>query len=350
MKNRYQTRSIERIVPFVLAIGVFIFSVEGVFAQSNDFFSNTQSNEQRATATTPNAPGFDPCRGGGGAMSATNCDSAAALLSAANVSTNFVIAGPGAITDNMFGRVSGAALGASGAVGGAGTEVDTAITKCAPGFGTGGFDNAPVVGDPLRGLNCGDLRLAPDIQGMAIPSGSNTLGTGSAMTATTPLTLPFSGAANAFTDFTITNIFVQNPTGAQVQIDSPANLCNPNTQCGKQSITQNTFTGGASGTSGSPGLTTNQRVVFTSDFAVGLSGATQGVPTTSVSGFAVNWTSSIRQPDMINTDNTVTALFTQDIQGVFTFGAGTFDPVQYPNGPSQTIRSTGSGTPNETLP
>ena len=173
-----------------LVLGLLGLSFEAAFAQSSDFFSNTQTLEQRATPTTaPNAPGFNPCWGGGAGMTSSNCDSSAALLSPANVQTNFVISGPGAITDNMFGRVSGAALGANGTASSSDTgfNVDTPITKCAPGFGAAGFDTSADGG--LNGLNCGDVRLDPTTQGISIPSGANTLGTGSAMTATSPMNM-----------------------------------------------------------------------------------------------------------------------------------------------------------------
>ena len=44
-----------------LVLGLLGLSYDAAFAQSNDFFSNTQTNEQRATATAPNAARWFAC-------------------------------------------------------------------------------------------------------------------------------------------------------------------------------------------------------------------------------------------------------------------------------------------------
>src|SRR3569832_68622 len=136
-----------------------------------DFNISTQLTDLRSNGSNGN-PGFNPCVGGarqtdgscGGTVSSpTSMDFngvANALLDKDNLGDgtnvgNFAKAGPGAITDNMFGRVSGADLSA--------TPIDN--TSC----------GKVTSGATLAGLNCGDLRFDAATQGQLIPSGQNTL-------------------------------------------------------------------------------------------------------------------------------------------------------------------------------
>ncbi|HIE65144.1 MAG TPA: hypothetical protein EYG28_04345 [Nitrospiria bacterium] len=155
----------------VLSLGIIAFSVGDAYAQTSDFFSSTQSTDKRAglgsAVVAPGSvaatnPGFNPCSGGG-LLPATrdaggaclNADGTS-LLSLTNLTATFQQAGPGAITDNMFGIVSGA---------------DASLTPITTGK-CGKLTNAA-----LGGLNCGSLRITPDAQGQVIPSfpAANTL-------------------------------------------------------------------------------------------------------------------------------------------------------------------------------
>src|SRR5581483_7866358 len=101
--------------------GGFVLAATEV--QAVDFNINTQLTDLRSNGTNGN-PGFNPCVGGSkqtdGSCGGTTSNPASmdfdgtahALLDKDNLGDsthvgNFVKAGPGAITDNMFGIVSG---------------------------------------------------------------------------------------------------------------------------------------------------------------------------------------------------------------------------------------------------
>lgn len=165
------------------------------FAQSNDFFSNTTLTNKRATqdGTNNDNPGFEPCAGDGTQLNGgVNCDGTGLLsqtkitgtgitgasrfspttaqcqvvgsdITVGNIGSplcggvagvvdtadagklaTFTLLGPGAITDNMFGIISGGANTVCGAEGGGAAATDL--------------------------LNCGNRRFDPLTQGQLIPT------------------------------------------------------------------------------------------------------------------------------------------------------------------------------------
>jgi|SRR5579884_1537271 len=346
------SRSLKKLALFVLGIGILALSAQGAFAQTLDFFSNTQNLDQRTNGTN-GAPGFNPCVGGT-TVNSTTCSgapsSAPPLLDPANLGVSgigpaataglFEKTGPGAITDNMFGIVerpanplvcgsqgAGVLSGGSGAIGSTGT------------------------------LNCGDGKFDQTLQGQTIPTaGSNLAG---AMAVNTPMDMtsctagkdPTTCAGDASMVRTqLENAFVWNPTGTGVLI--PINTANMPTivstpaaktcaaaasanfpaVCSQQSLLQTT----ALGTS------TTSVVALSTDFATtnDATGVMQAPPT-------VNWESHIVQSEMVGGGT-----FDQTLSGSFVYNQNTtFATTAYPNGQSMTINSNpGSGTPIQGIP
>lgn len=337
--NSICQRSIKKIALFVLAIGVLAFSVQGAFAQSNDFFSNTQSTDQRAAAATPTAPGFDPCRGGT-TISSTQCSGAPAgsepLLDAINLAGLFPKLGPGAVTDNMFGKI----------------ERPVNPLSCA---------GASAFGSNL--LNCGDGKYDPTTQGQTIPNVGTNLTT--ALALNTPIDMTSCGAGSTLTACTtlaapnpidpalhrsqVETAFVWNPTTAAGGITMPVNTANmPNITgaptaktcaaaasaanpvvCGQESMIETTALG----------TTTTVVVSLASDWTTtnNAAGTTFPAPT-------VNWQSRIVQSEFVGGGT-----FDQTLSGSFLYNGGNFPVTQYPNGQSFTIRAGGTGTPVECI-
>ncbi len=307
-------------VMLLAAIIISAFSFQGAFAQSQDFFSNTQSTDQRSNASD-GKPGFNPCGNGVVAAGGLSCagSTGAHLLSSANITT-FIKLGPGAVTDNMFGVVSGA---------------DASVTP-RPTTQCGVVTNAS-----LAGLNCGDLRFDPATQGQTIPTvGTNLTGV---MTTNEPMDNNSGiGAARHRSQFE--NGFVWNPTTtpqtmpvnpANMPFAATANTCPAGTAanpavCGQQSLIETTAL------SGTQNSVVSQLASFnTTNNAAGVMGT---APT-------VSWRSSIVQDDVVGTGGA----FTQTLEGSFVYNVGVFDPVQYPTGQSFTLRSSGTAT-TENLP
>lgn len=292
-------------------------------SEAADFFTNSQTTDQRSNGTDGN-PGYNPCVGG--VLSVSACTGGTGMLT--HIPT-FITLGPGSVTDNMFGLVSGAALGALGAVGGTGFNVDTAVTKCAPGFGTSG-------GDPngLRGLNCGDVRINPGQQGQTIPT------TGTNLTAALISNVSMdmnSGTGASLHHSQIEGGFIWNPTLSAVTLPvTPANMptvagiiptadscaagtaLNPSV-CGQQSMQE---------TTGLSATTTVKVDQVTSWSTTNSAAGTMGPNPT------VSWRMRINQADVVGTGGA----FVQELSGSFEYnGLGaTFPSTQYPDGESFT--------------
>ena len=307
-------------VMLLAAIAILAFSFQGAYAQSLDFFSNTQSLDQRSNASD-GKPGFNPCGNGVVAADGLSCagSTGAHLLSPTNITT-FIKLGPGAVTDNMFGIVSGA---------------DASVTP-RPTTQCGVVTNAS-----LAGLNCGDLRFDPATQGQTIPTaGTNLTGV---MATNEPMDMDSgTGAARHRSQFE--NGFVWNPTTtAQLLPVNPANMpftptantCTGTSAtviavCGQQSMIETTAL------SGTQNSVVSQLTSFnTTNDAAGVMLAN---PT-------ITWRSSIVQGDVVGTGGA----FTQTLQGSFIYNVGLFVAVQYPTGQSFTLRSSGTAT-TENLP
>lgn len=215
----------------LMALFLFAFSEQAAYAQSNDFFSSTQSANSRfksfagALDNCAGCPGFNPCNGitNGGAscdgngllrettLGPVNPDgtqymnqvglvgpqqtiitkNADGTLLAVKASPLFPSTGPGALTDNMFGAVADptqtdaqVALGTTPF--GKGTR---APSKCGnTNLTDGSFD--PTMDPGVRsGLNCGYLRYDPPTQGMILPAGDNSLPAGQQTVSLTTMTV-----------------------------------------------------------------------------------------------------------------------------------------------------------------
>ena len=143
------------IVILIMVAALFFFQIDRSEAQcsvlggagSPESNTKTQCAGNIATDLCPSCPGFNPQN----------------LLKHVDPATGsrepyFSRTGPGALTDNMFGIVSGTDPGSNG-VSGDGDDIST--SRCGITEGT------PANG--LPGLNCGDLRFDPSSQGMSIP-------------------------------------------------------------------------------------------------------------------------------------------------------------------------------------
>lgn len=292
-------------------------------AEAADFFTNSQTADQRSNGADGN-PGYNPCVGG--TLTTTSCTGGNGMLT--KIST-FITLGPGAVTDNMFGLVSGSALGADGLAGGIGNNADTAVTKCAPGLGSANGDS-----NGLRGLNCGDLRINTAQQGQTIPT------TGTNLTAALISNVSMdmnSGVGASLHRSQIEEGFVWNPTASVVALPvTPANMptiagvtptadsCAAGTAlnpvvCGQQSMQETT------GLSATTTVKVDQVTSWTTTNSV--AGAMGPNPT-------VFWRMKINQADVVGTGGA----FVQELSGAFEYNkVGTsFPSTQYPNGESFT--------------
>lgn len=333
-------RSIKKMAQFVLSIGILAFSVQGVRAQSNDFFSNTQSLDLRSSGSN-GAPGFNPCAGGVNPTS-TSCTGAPAgsepLLDPINLGNGttaglFEKTGPGAVTDNMFGIVERPANPLTCSGQGAGLL---------SGTGT---------------LNCGHGKFDPSTQGQTIPT-SGTLLTG-VMAVNTPIDMTSCGAGSTMLACAnnaslhrsqVEDAFVWHPIVNGSSETLPVNTANMPTiiaapaaktclaptvvgtirVCGQASMTETTALGTA----------TTVVVSLATDWAT-----TNDTAGTMGTAPTINWESKIVQSEMIGGGT-----FDQTLSGSFIYNGTSFPLTQYPNGQSFTIRAGGSGTPVESTP
>lgn len=318
----------------------------GTSAQAVDFNISTQLTDLRSSGSDNN-PGFNPCRGGaraadgtcGGPAVALN-GTAAALLDLDNLQTIFPSLGPGAVTDNMFGLVSGADATPAASGG------PIPVTAC------GKVTNAS-----LAGLNCGDLRFDPGSQGQPFSdvtfTGANTLVTpAGGLNMNTQFIADFcpggatvtcdngSGAQKsaAHTGFNIANNFnFQFLTGTTGVSSGTDNV---------RQVTAVKTTG--IGTEGTPG-TGDQIVVVNASWATTAANPSSNNPASSPTNLTVNWTQNISDPDQSGTGS---GSFVQNISGSFVYHAPATPAIsaQYPNGKTQTERSIGVAAPvGETL-
>lgn len=333
-------RSIRKTALFVLGVGILAFSVQGAFAQSNDFFSNTILTGERSSGTD-GKPGFNPCAGGT-TVNSTTCSGAATppLLDAANLLNLFPKLGPGAITDNMFGKVE--------------RPTGNAILAC----------NAGAVFDANL-LNCGNAKWDPSTQGQTIPTVGNILN--APMAANTSIDMASCAAGTTETACTspsidssfhhtqLENAFVWN-TSTSTPKAIPVNLANMEAivtplaattcaaasggtkaaVCGRDFMKETTALGTA-------GKSTVKLATSWAGEVLAADGTLQGTPTLNV-----NWESSIVQDDTFGGGG----VFTQTLQGTFEYNNSPsgFPVTAYPNGQSFTLRSGNQSGFVETLP
>jgi len=343
-------------------LGLILFPGGSLYAgNADDFFSVTVNTNLRAvpgSATAGTLPGFNPCPGDTttGSAVGTICTPPAgssALLAPSNIGTScsenvanglgtckiglFEQLGPGAVTDNMFGMITAPANPA----------------VCTPRL------SATVATSPVGlnlGLNCGDLHFDAASQGQNIPVEGNPL-SGQFVSSTT-MQADFSPNADAHTGFNFSNSFTWDPTCKTSAGVSQA-VCITATQSVMQ--VTNLVPGGA-GTFAAPG-TGDQ--VFQSTGTFSLTGQSSD-PTKNTaasdptsSGPLITWTQVIQDPEQ---SGTAAIGFSQNLAGTFTYnqtpglefgcpaGPTTQGCSQYPNGQSQTLRSTGAASAAETLP
>jgi hypothetical protein len=336
--------------------------------QAVDFNISTQVTDLRSDGTNGN-PGFNPCVGGArqpdgscgsipGNPVSMNFDGAShALLDKDNTGdgTNvgaFGKAGPGAITDNMFGKVSGSDLGPDGI---AGTGDEIAITAC----------GKTTSGATLAGLNCGDLRFDPASQGQTFASvpvftAANTLVTpvtgldmntqfvadfcpGPSTTLPTGSSACSNGAATpeqkveAHVGFNLENRFnfISLPGGTTATTTGTDNI---------RQVTAVKLTGigtlAQDATAGTPGPGTGDQVFVANTTWTATS---SNNPATGPNGLVVNWHQEISDPDQSGTGS---GSFVQSLDGTFTYTTGAIPVIsaQYPSGRTQTERSIGLTT------
>ncbi len=326
-------KKVSAVLPLLLA---GMLTVAGTEAQAVDFNMNTQLTDLRSDGSNNN-PGFNPCRGGtrqvngtcGGALVLDS--SALALLDPDNLMTVFPSLGPGAVTDNMFGIISGQDA--------SGTPIP--VTAC------GEVTNAS-----LAGLNCGDLRFNPSTQGQTtLTTDANTL--------VTPV-----GGLNMNSQFVAD--FCPGPAGAPTDCSdgggTPAQIIAAHTGfnvtnnfnfkrlggttseiTGSQSMRQVTAVKTTNiGTQAAPG-TGDQLVEITANWATTPANPSSNNPASNPASLTVTWTQNISDPDQSGTG---ASSFTQNIAGSFVYN-GTADAVsaQYPSGKTQTQRSIGVAAP-----
>lgn len=153
----------------VAAVLLLSLSEREGLAQAN-FFSSTQGTNARSTGSAgacPACPGFGPQALVEQEQSFSNVGCVPSSGAGCNDVKNFSRSGSGSITDNMFGKISGADPGPDGILG---TGDDIPTTICGRQFGSTGLGS-------LDGLNCGIERFDPGSQGQTLPTGANSVGT-----------------------------------------------------------------------------------------------------------------------------------------------------------------------------
>lgn len=344
------------VVPLLLLGGMLTASGTEVLAQTvPNFNMNTQLTDLRSNGSNNN-PGFNPCRGGvrsgdGRCVSSladeiapggpgADDDIGMALLDIDNLKDTFPSLGPGAVTDNMFGVVSGPDLQGDGP---GGFNGDILTSAC----------GETINGNTLEGLNCGDIRFDPISQGQQFVgpefTGNNTLVTpAGGLNMNTQFIADFCSSPGpvvpdcpdgggtqkiaAHTGFSITNNFnFKFLTGTTSEVTA------------SQSMRQVTAVKtNLIGTQAAPGAG-DQLVVISANWATTPANPSSNNPATNPSNLTVNWTQLISDPDQSGTGS---GSFTQDIGGSFVYqGTAAAISAQYPSGKTQTERSIGVAAP-----
>ncbi|HIE65145.1 MAG: hypothetical protein ABGX83_11145 [Nitrospira sp.] len=330
MKRQVGRPFMELFWRMAIAVALLIVSSPLLHAQApgQDFFTNVIQTELRTVGPGDDLPGFNPC-GTGGAVAGDglSCVDAGAAGSALNdgllSGTNvlgikdalgndtpglFVKLGPGAVTDNMFGKVL--------------KPLDP--TKC----GANGSIGTSTL-DGLGELNCGNVRFEPGTQGQIIPTRGAILTSLMSSTITVDVSLPGAGVPiDAGHTSKMENTFIWDPLGGQA--------CGPVGQvsiCSVQTLDDVT-TLDSNGRESSVSLVTSW--VAGQDVSV-LSGTVQN--TFSVLP-AVTWSSEIKQAEMGGTGGE----FVLTTSGSFNYFLGTatltippnqgFQATQHPTGGS----------------
>lgn len=344
-----------------MILAVCLFPLQPSSAE--DFIHNQQSSNNRFNASTcPKCQGYDPY---------------ASILNAANLNL-FIHKGPGAVTDNMFGLVSGPDLGADNAAGGTGTAADTDTKFCGP-TGNGGV-NYPA-GSLLGGNNCGNLRIDPTTQGQSIPGGNNT---------STNLHEWVTFSGDFFPCATLPTLCNANPepsdshNGFQLTLDfnwscvqapggpPPPPVCNTVTQRVKQvTLTMTAAEGGGAGqltpetnapctpalavTKGGEGPGDS---IMLEDTCYNLNRSSDG--SLNPSNPVIQWTEAVHEPVFFASGPN--KYFEYSVSGFFYYNdpnldlsnqpLGRYPQSSYPTGRSQTDRSNGVTPPDgsETIP
>src|SRR3569832_967489 len=173
MEEKHQTGLLEIVLDFLYVFRLFTYILRrnllarfiylslllmlyplSAWGQSQDFFSNTQGIDRLSTGSAgacPRCPGFNPDSlirhsgidpdGSGPISFVQTITTTAPSLGGTVTGPFFNQLDPGAVTDNMFGQISG-------------TGSNSIKCGSIPG---------------LDGLNCGDIRFDPASQGMIIP-------------------------------------------------------------------------------------------------------------------------------------------------------------------------------------
>jgi len=192
-----------------------------LLAQTNDFFTNTQSSGLLAssaagcpsgTTCTANGPGFNPTD------LVNHADPNSTIVGTTKIVGGtrpfFSQLGPGAITDNLFGAISQIHPGNDATPN---TSDDQPLCGTLPGDPNTGAGVAPnAVGANNSGLNCGDLRFDPTSQGQTIPTGTNTLQMNANPTTAGQFLSDFDPSTGNHTGFDMVNdfTFVLSPLSA----------------------------------------------------------------------------------------------------------------------------------------
>lgn len=323
-------------LPSLLLGGVLL--IGGEAAAQVDFNMNTIQTDLRSDGSNNN-PGFGPCSGGTRSATGTctlpSGGAITALLDPDALQTLFPSLGPGAVTDNMFGIISGADATPVGS----GGPIPT--TSC------GKITNAS-----LAGLNCGDLRFDPASQGQStLTTDANTLVTPSPLTMNNQLIADFcngSGTdcdpdgAGPLTRVTAAHVGFNFANNFSFQVVNGTS----STTSGATNMLQVTAVKASGiGLGTKAGAGTGDQVVEVNASWTG--GTSSNNPAVGPAGLSIAWSQFLSDPDQSGTGS---GAFTQDIAGTFSYNANLgVISAQYPSGQTQTQRSAGLTVGAETL-
>ncbi len=301
---------------FMLVVSAAVLPAEG-WAQTQDFFSNTQGIDRLSTGTggsCPNCPGFNPDKlirhsgtdpdGAGPITFTQTITTTAPSLGVSPTGPFFNLLGPGAVTDNMFGIIS---------------NPGTDPAKCGVNTSTGVLPTS-------TGLNCGDLRFNPDSQGMTIPTSPAADILTSTIFSPSTFLGDFAPSTDDHTGLDLKNRFIWSRTATPLTDGDLSVTCTAATfACvgSKQQQLQVTLlVGGVAGTLASPG-SGEQNFNQTTDWAItNSSGNTFASPT-------VNWTLQFNDP--IRDANNQTRMQTGAMSGSFIYQAADTSAATFPS-------------------